>query len=376
MMHRRATRAVFALTLLAGIATLGATSATAAQPTRAALPPSASGAFTAVAAVPHTGDAYLIATRGPGADNEKFFVVRRHKGHLTKVWAPKLGGRYGHLDSVAALSSSLMFVGGAVQGGDLQQTPHIFHLVKGKFIAFKLPALDSGATGVGSISISSAKNAWAVGAIYPRNASGGPQALHWDGTKWSLVVTPNSSNYDGLTAVSTSGANNAWGTRGDGELLHWDGKTWNDAGAPLPGGYLSGVATSSAKLAYVAGVDSAGKSRILKYNGTKWSAVKIMGAPGNISIGSLTLRGTSGWATATYPGSNSKTVSLILHSTGGQWTVQGKVSGGLNFLSSISAASATSAIAAGAHYPDFHTDPRTLADLLIGHTWKPVNSNF
>jgi hypothetical protein len=89
--------------------------------TPSALPPGVPGELSGVAAVPHSSDLWVFgqsiyATVG-------YLVGRWHGGHWQSVKAPKLGGRYGELDAVAAGSAS-------------------------------------------SISASSATNAWAVGSVY------------------------------------------------------------------------------------------------------------------------------------------------------------------------------------------------------------------
>lgn len=74
--------------------------------------------------------------------------------------------------------------------------------------------------------------AWAVG----QSAAGARTlALHWTGTAWSKVATPNplpTSDY--LNAVSASSPDSAWAVGGGGTskspktfILHWNGSTWS-----------------------------------------------------------------------------------------------------------------------------------------------------
>jgi hypothetical protein len=102
-------------------------------------------------------------------------------------------------------------------------------------------------------------DAWAVGFSTPRkpqNAATLTLILHWDGTSWKVVPSPNvgpksqfqSNILAGLTANS---ANDIWAfgsyleSDGSGQqktlLLHWDGSSWKIAPSPNPtkGDFLS-----------------------------------------------------------------------------------------------------------------------------------------
>jgi hypothetical protein len=323
----------------------------------------------AVAAVPGTSYAYVIQARGLGAANNKFSVMRLKHGHLKKVWAPKLGGRYGSLGTLTAVSKKNVYVGGAteVHGPDLK--PAIFRLKGKKFVPMKLPGTDTGAAYVGSITASSPSNVWAVGGIYP-TIGGGPQALRYDGKKWAFTTTPQGANFDEQIDVSTSAPNNVWATRYDGNLLFWNGSTWTDLG-PAPVTNPGPIATSSRHLVYVAGTDAAGKRAIMKFNGQKWSKSKIKGVPSTASIVDLTLVGKQGWATAQWQSAPYHTRAAILHTSGGAWTPQYKSGKGSNQISAISAGSAHHVFAVGSRHAATSgaaIHPVTLT--LHGHKWK------
>ena len=95
-------------------------------------------------------------------------------------------------------------------------------------------------------------DAWAVGFSTPKkpaNAASLTLILHWDGTSWKVVPSPNvgpktqfqSNTLLGLTASS---ANDIWAfgfyleSNGSGQaktlLLHWDGTRWKIAPSPNP----------------------------------------------------------------------------------------------------------------------------------------------
>src|SRR5438874_12531466 len=67
--------------------------------------------------------------------------------------------------------------------------------------------------------------------------------LHWDGTTWSLVGSPNVALYNQLRAVSAESAQNVWAVgyyyvpqRGQQTLIeHWDGTAWSVVPSPNVG---------------------------------------------------------------------------------------------------------------------------------------------
>jgi hypothetical protein len=85
-------------------------------------------------------------------------------------------------------------------------------------------------------------NCWAVGDY--RNSDGADvnEALHWNGTRWSYVGTPNpagseSLDRNGLYQVRCTSSTNCWAVGGQepylgtetAEILHWNGKRWSIA---------------------------------------------------------------------------------------------------------------------------------------------------
>jgi hypothetical protein len=89
----------------------------------------------------------------------------------------------------------------------------------------------------------SATDVWAVGLTTYQTDPDSDQygrtlTEHWDGTRWSIVPSPNSdaihidSELSGVSAVS---AGDVWAVGGDGPyVLHWDGKSWSRTITPTP----------------------------------------------------------------------------------------------------------------------------------------------
>jgi hypothetical protein len=126
-------------------------------------------------------------------------------------------------------------------------------------------------------------DAWAVGQQFV--AAGQPPAppaiYHWNGTAWSLVSSPALPQASSLGSVSASSATDAWavggervGRRGSQTLLeHWNGTAWSVDTADSVPGSLSQVLDLSPANAYADGTASG--SRLEHWDGTSWSPVTL-----------------------------------------------------------------------------------------------------
>jgi hypothetical protein len=97
--------------------------------------------------------------------------------------------------------------------------------------------------GLGGIAIVSPTSVWAVGST---SNIGPTQTLieHWNGTQWSVVSSPDpGSSVDALSGVAALGINNAWAVGyyvvgnnpGQTLTLHWNGTAWKVVSSPNDG---------------------------------------------------------------------------------------------------------------------------------------------
>ena len=159
------------------------------------------------------------------------------------------------------------------------------------------------------ISAVSATNIWLVGSTLSTTGTQVPEALHYNGTTWSVVPMAQPAQATAtINAVTAITARNAWavgedvgaGTKIGGSTFieHWNGTQWTIEASPTPGAdpSLSGVAFRSAHDVYAVGTNvhsingGAQQAMILHWNGHKWS----IGSSGTFA-GSLS-------AAATFPG--------------------------------------------------------------------------
>jgi len=131
-------------------------------------------------------------------------------------------------------------------------------------------------------------DAWAVG--YVADADGiQTLTLHWDGTRWTRVPSPNpSAERNWLVDVAGASPSDVWaaGSYWDEArqrrtlLMHWDGSSWETASSPNVEGrenLLNGVAVVSPTDAWAVGsaLDASFSGRTLTqhWDGTAWTIV-------------------------------------------------------------------------------------------------------
>jgi len=149
------------------------------------------------------------------------------------------------------------------------------------------------------VAVTSPANAWAVGHYY--NGGEGSRegyrtlVLHWDGTAWKIVTSPNArSDENDLNSVTATSPTSAWavgeyyirgGTAARTLILRWDGTAWKRVTSPNPGtadNFLRGVAATSPANAWAVGeynnvrtpaLLSAHRTLVVHWNGTAWKRV-------------------------------------------------------------------------------------------------------
>src|SRR5207248_2646004 len=100
-------------------------------------------------------------------------------------------------------------------------------------------------TNLVSVAAVSPNDVWAVGSYI--NHGTGPYitlTMHWNGTQWSIVPSPNvGDGFNQLSGVVAFSANDIWAVghgnednRGDATLvMHWDGIQWSIRPSPNSG---------------------------------------------------------------------------------------------------------------------------------------------
>jgi len=143
--------------------------------------------------------------------------------------------------------------------------------------------------GIGAVSLRGVDavapgNIWAVGS---KNAQGATLAEHWNGTKWSVIPTPNKSGFTQLEDVTALSGDNVWavgfyvpsgGSHPKTLIEHWNGSKWKIVPSPNPlsgNNVLFGVDAVSGKNIWAVGGNNldasvGSKQFTLQWNGTAW----------------------------------------------------------------------------------------------------------
>jgi hypothetical protein len=254
-------------------------------------------------------------------------------------------------------------------------------------------AASSGFTAVGvlgSVAAVSAQNAWAVG--FTGNLEGEHASLivHWNGTAWRQMPSPESRGSQ-LNGVAATSAGNAWavGVAGNKSLiLHWNGTMWKRAVSPsMPGGAdLIAVAATSARNAWAVGCTGCtgtttnnSQPLIVRWNGSAWKRVPSPTTRRGADLVALAATSArNAWAVGCTSctgliGPNSQ--PLIVRWNGSGWKrVPSPTARGGAILSGVAAASASHAWAVGSVGFALTPSPATLILHWNGTAWRRVSS--
>jgi hypothetical protein len=356
---RRTTRTLSACLLLGALGV----AATAAAPAAAARP--AAGAIPAAAAAPACQTWHAVASGGPARSTlSAVSAVSR-----TDVWAA--GSRF-----VPARSASVGLI-------------EHWNGTSWRTVPSPVPATKFGAP-LDGIAALSARNAWAVG-FYEGATSFRTLIEHWNGTRWSIVRSPNQGTGENvLTAVTAIGPRNIWAagwqqheTSGSRRPLieHWNGTRWSVVPSPsvrldLGDNFLFGLTALSRSDIWAVGSDSVsfGSTLAMHWNGSAWSVRRTHnpGAGDRFFQAVTALSPRSVLAVGSYLGSGAGSPTRVLAErwNGSAWARVPAASPAANFDSLQGAATGGgSAWAVGWRRATLFGPYRTLAEHWNGSAW-------
>ena len=196
--------------------------------------PAHGGQFTSVSAT-SPADVWAVGFTGGDASNSKGqqTLIEHWNGTAwTRVPSPNPAAGQNFLKGVAATSPASAW---AVGNTSLSSHQNAVILHWNGMSWTQVPS-NSGAADaeLQSVATASGHDAWAVGMTNPSTCSPrcGTMILHWNGTAWSRVPSPNppARYLNTLVGVVAIGRHDAWAvgtTDFDNTLItHWNGKTW------------------------------------------------------------------------------------------------------------------------------------------------------
>jgi len=182
---------------------------------------------------------------------------------------------------------------------------------------------------------------WAVGYYWDNPSSSNNQtlAMHWDGTQWTIVSTPNTTRETSFFAVDALSSNDVWAV---GEYwnngartftAHWDGAQWNPVYGPslntLDDDLYAVVAIAPNDVWAVgdkipSGVNQFDQTLTLHWDGTQWVNVPSpnIDARNHYLWGITATASNDVWAVGEHWINNGNDEEpLVLHWTGNAWSI-------------------------------------------------------
>jgi hypothetical protein len=230
-------------------------------------------------------NAFAVGKATTAATGDAAVALRWNGTAWSQLTVPSATGPTSAFDAVKAFSASDAWAVGTT-GSSFGGQTLAMHFNGSTWSQSATPSPGTRDNILTSVAGSGPNDVWAVG--YFRNQPYGnrirqPMTLHWNGTTWSQVASPESgagqSTY--LYDVAVTSPTDAWavgyGTVG-GQLgafvEHWNGTAWSTATA-LPMGTLRSVSARSATDVWVAGDDTAGAPAVAHWNGSAWSVTPV-----------------------------------------------------------------------------------------------------
>jgi len=227
---------------------------------------------------------------------------------------------------------------------------------------------------------------WAVGfltTVTPGSATTSSVVLHWDGSAWRQVRTPEVGGVRAIAVDAEGGAwALAWGSPPEARqhMLHWDGHAWTDSVLPAGAGLMADVCAVAPDDVWAVGsktdpMVTRGKYswnpehvRLAHWDGTAWTTVA---APAGARRGFLTSVSGTGpadvWAVGRRDLRGGKAAGpLALHWDGTAWTRVPGVLGGTPWLVTVGALSPT----------DVWTGGEKLLQRWDGGVWRSAPHDF
>lgn len=181
-------------------------------------------------------DAWAVGSSLNGNLPSRTLIQHWNGTQWSIVSSPSPDKQFNELRGVAAVSANDVWAIG-YRGGTTSATPietFILHWNGTAWTQVMSPNVPTGANQLFGITAITANDIWAVG-----SAAGAPLAVHWNGSTWNVATVEVGSGLstEKLTAVSGKAANDVWAV-GDGKgvftnqtfatLKHWDGTRWSE----------------------------------------------------------------------------------------------------------------------------------------------------
>ncbi len=240
--------------------------------------------LTGVAAVA-SNDIWAI---GYGARSDfNTLAIHWDGGAWTSVQIPAVVNFDSFLTAISAISSNDIWAVGFsdTTSGSHHYQPLAEHWDGSAWTIIATPV--SGGTQISSVHAIATNDVWAVGNDVEGQGFSASTTftMHWDGTAWSIVPSPNGAfAQNALDAVGGAAGNDVWAMGRTGPdfnspqvlALHWDGVAWNVVSTPPQTGTsgFNAVVALATNNVWAVG-SSNGQSLIERWNGRVWKVAPL-----------------------------------------------------------------------------------------------------
>ena len=300
------------------------------------------------------------------------------------VTSPNAGFAPTLLSAVTCVAASNCWALGRSEIGQTNTSTTLMRWDGSSWKVVPSPSVPKQTNGLVDITCVSSSSCWAVGyTINLQTVQVQTLTLHWDGTSWQIVPSPNVGNgFNALYGIACASDSDCWavGFENGGNLAQtlierWDGSSWTIRDSPNVGtqhNVLNAVTCLSASSCWAVGYSGAAGAKsalVAQWNGTAWTASVLPNpllAQEN-TLSSMTCNSASDcWAVGdSYNGTVHQT--LIERWDGTSWTSPVTPNGGVdNYLSHVACASTSDCWAIG-HSSNAAVDPQLFDQDLILH---------
>ncbi|HYO49240.1 MAG TPA: S-layer homology domain-containing protein, partial [Chloroflexia bacterium] len=225
------------------------------------------------APTPGTGDNELYAIEAI-APNDVWAVGQWRNGFVDPfqtlfmhwdgtAWSQVTGANPGsasnQLYDVSGSSADDVWASGLMYDGS-QTSPLVEHWDGAQWSAVSVPQVGTGVNWINAVEAIAPNDAWAVGYYFDTGVSRFKTlTLHWNGTQWGLIASPNMGDYDHtLEGVVALAPDDVWAVGSYGTnctdfcqftlVMHWDGTAWSivsSGNVPTGNNFLEAVDAAS-----------------------------------------------------------------------------------------------------------------------------------
>jgi hypothetical protein len=247
-----------------------------------------------------------------------------------------------------------------------------------------------------SVDALAADDVWAIG--YHESTSGNDTlTMHWDGSRWTVVASPNAHTYDELLSVAAVSSTDVWSVghflntahdpvRQETLAQHWDGTAWSTVATPNVTGrddneLVSVAAIPGTNQAIAVGYHQweAPRALVEVWDGAGWSVLPTPKVSrGGEYLNAVTALGANDiWAVGFSIDRYGTFHGLTMHWDGAAWTVvPPQAPGGDGYdpmLKGVTALAADDVWLVGTYY-NGNSALLTLAEHWNGSRWRRVPS--